>query len=393
MVAPPPGHPRFALIDSLRAIAAIAVLLEHATKVSGTADGPWGFVFYTLGQHTLAVFFVLSGFLLYRPFISAHINGAPLPTTRDYLRRRLLRIVPAYWLALTLLAIYPGLPGVFTEDWWRYYFLLTAYSGDTIPLGLLVSWTICVEVTFYLLLPLYAALMVRVGGRRDARRRVRTELLVLGGLSIVSVLVRLVDYETAFTPAIQNSLLSLFLWFAVGMGLAAVSAWAQGRRMPAVIDRLAAHPVACWGFAFALLLGLAEVMSRDGTFTAAQWVLGYYVLSAVLCAFLFLPAAFGAEYGGWPRRVLAWPPLAWLGLVSYGIYLWHVPLLGWLYGHGVHSFPALAATGLALTVVCAAMSYYAVERPILRLKYRRPGKRPRLASRERAPLGADPTAP
>jgi peptidoglycan/LPS O-acetylase OafA/YrhL len=72
----------------------------------------------------VGVFFALSGFLLYRPYLAARLAGRPQPSTRSFLRRRWLRILPAYWVALTVLAIWPGLPGVFTGDWWRYYGLL-----------------------------------------------------------------------------------------------------------------------------------------------------------------------------------------------------------------------------------------------------------------------------
>ena len=76
------------------------------------------------------LFFAISGFLLYRPWVAA-----PRPAPRRYARRRALRILPAYWLALTLLAIFPGIVGVFTGDWWRYYLFLQLYSADTAQPG------------------------------------------------------------------------------------------------------------------------------------------------------------------------------------------------------------------------------------------------------------------
>lgn len=371
-VAPPPGHPRFPLVDSMRGIAALTIVLAHASRVTGTADGPWGVVFYNAGQQILATFFLVSGFLLYRPYVNAQINGAPEPALHDYLRRRMLRIIPGYWLALTLFAIYPGLPGVFTEDWWKFYLFLNAYSEETVPMGLLVAWTLCIEITFYLFVPIYVAFAGRVFGGLERLRRVRAELTFLGLAALASILLRYVDYTTAPTAAIQNSLLCTVLWFAFGMSLAVISAAYQGRENPSIVRRIAAHPGLCWAIGFGIFAFIMAFMDTDGTYSVAQWILGYYVLGGVMCLFLFMPSVFGQGDGGWPRRVLAWPFLAWAGLLSYGIYLGHVPLEVILFDHGITSFPAVAVGGLVLAVAYGAASYYLFERPILRFKYLKP---------------------
>src|SRR5947209_6924813 len=228
-LAPPPGNPRFPLLDSLRAIAALAVLGSHVAFISAGPHGPhaWWQRPFTTGVQGVTVFFVISGFLLYRPFVHARLNGAPRARLRDYLRRRALRILPAYWLALTILAIYPGLAGVFTGDWWRYYFLLGGYSSATISHGLLVSWSLGVEVTFYLLLPLYAAAIDRLTAGAPRRRRARIDLAVLGALALGSALLRWIDYVRGQHAGIQNSLPAFLLWFGLGMALAVVSAERQ----------------------------------------------------------------------------------------------------------------------------------------------------------------------
>lgn len=67
----------------------------------------------------------------------------------------MLRILPAYWLALTVLALYPGLTGVFGNDWWRYYLLVEIYDGDVGAGGMLQTWSLCIEAAFYVALPCY----------------------------------------------------------------------------------------------------------------------------------------------------------------------------------------------------------------------------------------------
>jgi peptidoglycan/LPS O-acetylase OafA/YrhL len=111
--------------------------------------------------------------------------------------------------------------------------------------------------------------------------------------------------------------------------------------------------------------------------------LGEHVLYALTAALFLLPAVFGAGAGGWPRRLLAQRWLAWLGLVSYGIFLYHGPIVQeldqhladeWIPGSGYLSMTAVA---LALTIACAAASYYLVERPTLRFKDRGSSSRKR----------------
>src|SRR3954468_20104855 len=106
---PPPGNPRFPLVDGLRAFAAIAVVITHTGFLSTfNAHGLAGEVTARLDVG-VTLFFIISGFLLYRPFVAARLEHRPAPRIPVYARRRVLRIVPAYWLALTVLAIWPGL--------------------------------------------------------------------------------------------------------------------------------------------------------------------------------------------------------------------------------------------------------------------------------------------
>src|SRR4051812_18261375 len=115
-------------MDACRGLAALSVLVYHLGAVPG--HQPLGKLGDGL-QIGVPVFFLLSGFLLYRPFVAARATGSQV-NVRRYASRRVLRIVPAYWVALTGLAVTSGLPGVFTSEWWRYYGFAQVYSPQTL---------------------------------------------------------------------------------------------------------------------------------------------------------------------------------------------------------------------------------------------------------------------
>jgi len=378
-VAPPPGHPRFPLFDALRAIAALGVLVSHAGYFSGASQDAWYGPLVAPGTVGVTVFFVISGFLLYRPFLAAELDGLAPIRVRDFARRRVLRIVPAYWLALTALAVYPGLVGVFSGDFYWYYGLLQVYGPDPTPVsGLAAAWSLCIEVSFYAYLPFHAAAMRRFGRGMDRSARLRRELLVLAGLAAASVALRAISLGSGGT-FLELTLAGTFLWFALGMALAVVSV--GGPLRGPVTGALARRPGACWLGAGALYLLLAAVLTTDDDgilrYSQGQW-LTQHVVSGALAALLVAPAALAAAGAGLPGRVLRLPVLAWLGLISYGIYLWQGGWVLEMWRQGARDwvpgapFLVMTATTLAGTVACAALSFYLLERPLMRWKDRPP---------------------
>jgi peptidoglycan/LPS O-acetylase OafA/YrhL len=325
----------------------------------------------------VTVFFVISGFLLYRPFLAAELDGAPPIRIKDFARRRVLRIVPAYWIALTVLALYPGLNGVFTGDWWKYYFFLQVYGSDDSALqGLAAAWSLCVEVTFYAALPFLAILMRRTGRGLPRAKRIQRELYLIIALGVASVALRGISLAAGGTM-VELTLVGTFGWFALGMALAVLSVGPAPKRLT---DAIGAHPGMTWAAAGATYVAMCYLLrvpeGEPLRYTQAQWFV-QHLLTGAVAVLLVLPAVFGHTQGGWPRRLLAWPVLAWLGLVSYGIYLWQggVVLEAWRQGgrDWFESAPFLTLTAVTLagTVACAALSYYLVERPLMRRKYRR----------------------
>jgi peptidoglycan/LPS O-acetylase OafA/YrhL len=365
----------------MRAIAVVCVLLTHTGFLSGLNEGSWFGDFTAHLNVGVTIFFLISGFLLYRPFVNSRLNGAPRTPLAVYAQRRFLRIVPAYWLALTVLAVSPGLPDVFTGHWWVYYGLLQAYDPSWFDKGIGTAWSLSTEVAFYALLPLYAWAAARLA------RSLTLELLMLGALAAASVVARAfvvsaqqhAVFGTANTFPITIG--GSFVWFALGMALAVVSAWMQGdrSRRPRAIAFVERRPWVPWLLALAFFVlvskGIGLPQSRFEQQSIAQNI-GEHLLYGAVALCLLLPAIFGESSGGWPRRVLANRWLAALGLISYGVFLWHLTLAVKLSGEGasgwlpIGRFLSLTVIVVAVSIPVAAVSYLLVERPLLRLKYR-----------------------
>jgi peptidoglycan/LPS O-acetylase OafA/YrhL len=403
VVKPPPGNPRFPLFDSLRGLAALAIVLTHVGLGSGANyNAVYGALLARL-DIGVTLFFVLSGFLLYRPFVAARLEARPAPRLRDYARRRVLRIVPAYWLALTVLAIWPGL--TFTAPRWAYYGFVQNYDFLWVLGGIGQAWSLAVEASFYVLLPFYAIALGALTRRFAPRRTFTVEVTVLALLSGASIALRWYIHHTTNSQVLLFTILCTFFWFALGMGLAVASAAWHGREhKPAVVGLVERAPSLWWVAA----LGLFAVMSWGyglprglaGTPSGLQY-LGEHLTYGAVSLLLVVPAVWGDRLGGLPRRFLRLRVMAWLGLVSYGLFLWHGRWTQFFIEEGAgewlpqvgSAFLVMLTLVLAVSLACASASYYLVERPILRYKdgfrRRRPDSAPEPppAPAERQPAG------
>jgi peptidoglycan/LPS O-acetylase OafA/YrhL len=363
------------------------VLVYHVGFFSRANEGEGGLSPFLARLNVgVAVFFVISGFLLYRPFLAARCGLAPAVRIRDYARRRALRIVPAYWVALTVLAIYPRLPDVFTSRWWVYYGFGQNYSRSTVLNGIGPAWSLGCEVIFYALLPYLSLGLARLAAP-SRRGWWKVELAVLCLLMLASAGWRA---YAGLHPSIPGpTFASTFSWFALGMALAVVSVLhgarpANGAQNGGWLAVLARYSWAGWVLAVVAYLVICRGLGLGGGNVFLQHVstaqdLGVYVLSGVVAVGLALPAAFERTPRGIIGRFLGAPAVGWLGLVSYAIYLYHYPLAklfsGGLAGGGGHPalrFLWLAPATAAAAIAAAAVSYYIVERPMLRFKEWRP---------------------
>jgi peptidoglycan/LPS O-acetylase OafA/YrhL len=366
------GPSAFPSFDGLRAIAALAVLVTHAAYVTGaTGRMSAGAVFARL-ESGVAVFFAISGFLLYRPFAAAHLAGTPDVRPLPFWRRRVMRIFPAYWVALTFVPLVLGRRLVHgLGDVVIYYGLLQVYDGSRVLGGLPQAWSLCTELAFYGFLPLYAYVLAR--GSRPPERQLRREVVGVVVLYALSVGFRVSLLAVGWDHPYFTWLPAWLDVFALGMGLGVASAWtAHAATSPSFVARVGRHPGICWLLAGAALLASSAIglPLQLAPITADRRLLGQF-LYGVMALALLLPATFGPSDHGWVRRLLRSRVLVQLGLVSYGIYLWHLALVAravtWTGGEPIAaSFLPVLAVGLFGTVVVAAVSYAVIEKPVVR---------------------------
>jgi peptidoglycan/LPS O-acetylase OafA/YrhL len=375
-LAPPPRHPRFPLLDGMRAVAALCIVLHHVSLIGPPDDETVTRVLRGLSIG-VPIFFLISGFLLYRPFIAHRSGGAASPAIHDYARRRLLRIFPAFWAILAVLLVAPGISaynGVPTiwEPLLLHQLPLPGNSPcevTTSTCGLAQTWSLTVEVTFYAILPLYVVAAGALASNRGSRQWLRNEMLLLLTLSVASLVLAHFTVEPNQLSWAAGSVLGYVFWFALGMALALVSvALGNDARISRLANRHAGRLWLAAGILFAAVVIVIPpvpnpISAGERTLTA--------VAAGLISLFVLVPAIFSNAAETAIGRFLSWRICAWLGLISYGIFLWHFVVVLKLGEAGVRDFVPLMLSTIAITIGLAAASYYIVERPSLKFKYAR----------------------
>ena len=362
---------RAAELDGLRALAVLGIVVYHAVFLLAQT---WH-VAYPLARHldaAVEVFFVLSGYLIYGPFARAHVLGRPPPRLRGYLLRRAVRIYPAYLVAVGGLLLFGW---VYFEDTAQLVQHLTLTQGyfprDVTlmlhPPGLGQSWTLAVEMSFYVFVPAWAWAMRRLARAGGVDRR-RQELAGVAVLLAVGVTSAAVDASSTLPPpfAVLAPHLTGLGW---GMLLAIVTVDADGRPAWLRRRRPARLPTTelCWVGAAAVLVVLTylqptfpedpgEMLVRQG-------------LELVTAALLVTPVVLGAATIGLVPRLLSWRPLVTVGIVGYGVYLWHLDVMIDMPGPWQQGSPTAAVTAMGVKIAMALalgyLSFHLLERPLM----------------------------
>ena len=356
---------RYPALDGIRAVAALAVVGTHVAFWTGRYDETTLGLLYARLDFGVALFFVLSGFLLFKPWVTQ-----PRVSVPRFFQHRALRILPAYWVTvIVVFAIVPSEPGKGegVNGLFRNLTLTQIYGGGLQHPDLTQMWSLATEVAFYLLLPVFGWALVRLSGGSRVRL-----LIGCGVLAAVTVVWFSVTRSAVVLDVSAVYWLPAFLdWFAGGMALSVVvAAWESGRR-PDVLKTIAAAPGCCWVLA-ACLIAISATPIAGGATLGQSLTKNLLYLGAGLA--IVAPCVLRPELTPSTRWIAA-PVPRWVGRISYEVFLVHLIVLDGVMR--LMDYPLFTGSLLIVFVLTTALSLPAawllfrlVEVPARRLRTR-----------------------
>ena len=354
-----------ASLDGVRAIACLSVVTYHLTLVT-TQDihlwyphnvSRWFATLAYAGDTGVTLFFVLSGFLLFMPYAKSLLFEATWPLARHFYLKRTLRIIPAYYVTLFLMILL-----------YQPNFLQTKRLGDLFMFLILFMdssptafkqingpfWSLAVEWQFYLLLPLLVLGIAWIVRRFSLQKRLFALLCCLGGVIAWGLFSRAMGLYLTQHPTqtfhLPHTVINIFLFFCygvpsaglhgkfledfgIGMLVSTLYIFWSGQS-PDSKFRLASRRLSPWLFVSGLLWLYVMFMWKYDQKFPQTWPLfdNYFPLLdhvselgySIGFGFCIAAILFGAN---WLKRPFEWTPLRWIGLLSFGIYMWHLKLL------------------------------------------------------------------
>ena len=373
-------------LDGLRAIAVLAVIAFH--EQLGWAPG---------GLLGVGVFFTLSGYLI-TDLLLGQWSARGRVQLADFWARRARRLLPAVFVLLAVVTAWVtiadrarlgslrgavGAAATYSSNWFLIVQNQSYFARFAPPAPLDHLWSLAVEEQFYLAWPwllLLGLLCLRARGLRRARGRhgvAGREASAVGWLAVPTLALAAASAVAMFAlyhPGLDPTRVyegTDTRAFGLLIGAALAMAWPSRRPAPSA---RAARVLLDVGGAAGLAL-IAMMIWRTGQYSPFIYRGGLIVLSVATAAVLAAAACPGA----WTGRVLGWGPLRWLGVRSYGIYLWHYPVIVLTSPANSTENLTRAALQTAATITAAALSWRFVEEPI------RHGALGRLWARARSP--------
>jgi peptidoglycan/LPS O-acetylase OafA/YrhL len=373
------SHERFPCFDGVRALAALSVVVYHAVFFN-TFFATRGGDFLGNLNAGVFIFFVTSGFLLYLPFAAAHAGAATDVGPRGYAIRRITRLYPAYWLVLAFFTFVVPKINIYGPTGFFLHTSLTQTYTRLNPFadGLPPAWSLVVEVSFYAFLPLYAALIGVLSRRHPSARVEFVGLAVLFALGVVAIVAIGYGYDAPWVLVLPQHI----AMFALGMLLAVLKARRWSDRVEERLERVGRDAWVWWAGALVVFFALPIVFRVEPLAArSAVQAIGEKFSQMAIGFCIVVPVVLGPQSRGTIRKVLRSRVAVYLGVISYGIYLWHWYILrivedrlGWPLRHG--NYLAVLALALPVVIVAASVSWFGLERPLLRIAHRvAPGSR------------------
>ena len=375
-------------VEGMRACAAMGVVVTHVAFQTGHSSGVAGRLF---GRFDLAVavFFALSGFLLWRGHAAAARDLGSRPHTGHYLRSRVVRIMPAYVVAvIVILTLLPDADHASRTVWLANLTLTQIYVPLTLTGGLTQMWSLSVEVSFYLALPVLALLARRLP--------VRARAWAIAALAALSLAWGWVPLHGGYGINPLNWPPAFFSWFAAGMLLAE---WAySGVGLPVRLAQkkagrvfMAVIAVSAYLVAASPLAGPEGLVPGTATQFAVKTAMGSLVAFALVAPLVL-------DRPDTPHRVLGTTGMVTLGRWSYGLFIWHLAALAMVFPVlGTFPFtgrmPIVLVSTLIFGWAIAAVSYGLVESPCREALRRWERRHQPLPTRQAIDAEADAIAP
>jgi peptidoglycan/LPS O-acetylase OafA/YrhL len=354
-------------LDGIRLFAFLGVFWFHAADCIGD---PYWFIMLPIGEGGVRAFFVLSGFLIGGILLNARDSHAvPIGQKfRTFYARRSLRIFPVYYLVLAVSTML-GAAGMhklhyrWTDPWdWFYLINVADFMVKVWPGAQAHLWTLAVEEQFYLIAPLVILAL-------SNRKLSWISVLLWIGCAVLRL------YVLALHPIDFAEVLPWMEFDTLTLGIAAAIMQQQGRFLgisprafgiAGIVFGILAIPTNFFMWGGGYTLGLGD--SLTNTLMVVSQVLGQWFLGAAVAAMIL---SFWNGRGGWVRRFLGCRPIAYLGKISYGLYLYHFFVLDIFlyYTPALQQRPWLAASiAFVVTIVISMLSWHFIEHPINELK-------------------------
>lgn len=361
-------------LDGIRAIAIVSVLGGHSTLIGSGADlmGPklaTGALGFHGGVFGVDIFFVLSGFLITTLLLQEYASWRQIDFKAFYIRR-ILRLSPAMLMTLAGCAVYLLLSGGHSGnfDWWAILYSALYVSNFALIFGGLIlgmltpTWSLSVEEQFYSIWPL-----------------IMSRLVTASRASVVKFILIAIVFTLGLRAVLHAAFWHFYAWPLFGAANHLIFARADGLLCGAMVafvahwgwlpdpGRYATQIKATGWFCALTLLAILHYgpgIQESGLYGASIFYFFYAYVSVATA--LFIAVLLSAP----PAPLLAllrWRPMVWIGKISYGLYLYHMPIFV-LTPVALLGQIGSVAFAVPLAFAVAALSFFGIEKRFLNLR-------------------------